>query len=115
MRAPLIVMLLCTLAAGCAGVGEQVPQSFGGLPADVPARPAVVPPTPAVHDRPPPRADEPLDAAQQLKLEQDLAAARTRQHKLEDPNAEKRADDATTASKAAIERARKKAAKPPPE
>jgi hypothetical protein len=108
-------MLLCTLAGGCAGIGQQVPQSFGGLPADVPAREAAVAPPPAVHDLPPPRDDKPLDAAAQLKLEQDLAATRTRQHKLEDPNAEKRAENAAAADKAAIARARKKAAKPPPE
>jgi hypothetical protein len=110
----LLCTLACTFAAGCAQVGERMPQVFGGLSADAPPAPAVAAPTPAVHDLPPPRADDPLNPAQQLKLEQDLAATRARQRKLEDPNAAERAQDAEAASKAAIERARK-AAKPPPE
>ena len=106
------VMLLCTLAAGCAQIGEQVPQSFGGLPPETPARPQVMAPTPAVHDVPPARAEAPLTAEQQLRLEKDLAATRARHEKLQDPNAARRAEDANAASEAAIERARKKAGKP---
>jgi hypothetical protein len=112
-------MLLCTLGAlvaGCAGgtpLGEQVPTTMGGLPADVPPRPSAQAPTPAVHDLPPSRADAPLDAAGQKKLESDLAAERVRHQKLEEPGAAKRAEGASAANRAALERA-KKAAKPPP-
>jgi hypothetical protein len=104
-------VLLCALTTGCAQIGEQIPASVGGLPADVPARPQVAAPTPAVHDLPPQRAEKPLDDSQQLKLEKDLAAARARHDKLQDPNAGRRAEDASAASNAALERAKAKAKK----
>ncbi len=101
--------LLC--AGGCAQVGEQIPPSLGGLPADAPARPQVVAPTPAVHDLPPPRPEPALNEAEQLKLEKDLAAARARQGKLQDPGAVRRAEDANAANAAAAAKA-KAAARP---
>jgi hypothetical protein len=109
----LAAMLLCALGTGCAQMGEQLPTNFGGLPADTPQRPQVMAPTPAVHDVPPARPVPPLNDAEQLRLEKDLAAARARQGKLQDPNARKHAEDANAASAAALERA-KAAAKPPP-
>jgi hypothetical protein len=118
-------MLLCTLSAANAqqgaqqaqprpNIGDSIPHSWGGLPEDAPARPQVVLPTPAVHDIPPPRPGKPLDDAQQLKLEKELNAARTRHKKLEDPSIAKKsqADEAATA--AARDRARKKAGNPQP-
>jgi hypothetical protein len=104
-------MLFCALAPGCAQMGDQLSTGLGGLPADTPQRPQVVAPTPAVHDVPPARPVPALNDAEQLRLEKDLAAARARQGKLQDPNARKHAEDANAASAAALERA-KAAAKP---
>jgi hypothetical protein len=121
-------MLLCTLSAANAqqgaqqqkpvqprpNVGENIPQSWGGLPADTPVRPRIVAPTPAVHDIPPPRPGKTLDDSQQLSLEKDLNAARARHKKLEDPNIEKRAQASEAASAAARDRAQKRAGNPKP-
>jgi hypothetical protein len=71
-------------------------------------------PTPPVHDIPPARGTKLLNDSQQLKLEKELDAARARTKKLEDPNIEKRADEAAAANAAAIKRARKKAGNPKP-
>lgn len=125
-------MLLCTLSAASAqqnaqaqtpaqptvqprpNMGDNIPHGWGGLPQDVPARPQAVAPTPAVHDLPPPRPGKPLDDADQLKLEKELDAARTRHKKLEDPNIEKRAAASEASSTAARDRAQKKAGNPKP-
>jgi hypothetical protein len=120
-------MLLCTLSAANAqqgaqqsvqqprpNIGDQIPHGWGGLPDDAPARPQTVLPTPPVHDVPPPRATRLLDGSQQLKLEQELAAARARNQKLEDPNVEKKSEAAEAAAASAIKRARKKAGNPQP-
>lgn len=80
-------LLACALAialAGCASssvnkVVDLVPTSVGGLPTDAPDRPEIQPAYPAVHDMPPPRANTTLTAEEQVKLENDLTAIRTRQ------------------------------------
>ena len=130
--APLLAasMLLCTLFAANAqqgaqqaqqpaptaqprsNIGDDIPHSWGGLPDNAPARRQTVLPTPPVHDIPPPRGSKPLSGNQQLQLQKDLAAARTRNLSLEDPNAEKKAEKAAAANAAAIAGARKKAGKP---
>jgi hypothetical protein len=121
-------MLLCTLNAARAqqgapqalsqpprpNIGDDIPHSWGGLPDAVPARPQTVLPAPAVHDIPPPRATKPLTDAEQLKLEKELAAARARNQKLEDPDIAKRSKAAEAAEAAALARARKKAGNPQP-
>jgi hypothetical protein len=119
-------MLLCTLSAANAqqqaaqpaqprpNIGDNIPHSWGGLPEGAPVRPQTVAPTPAVHDIPPPRPGKPLDDAQQLKLEKELDAARTRHRKLEDPNIAKKSQAAEAASTAARDRAQKKAGNPKP-
>jgi hypothetical protein len=112
IKLTLAAVLLGALAAGCAQMGDQLSTNFGGLPAETPQRPAVAAPTPAVHDVPAARPAPPLNDAEQLRLEKDLAAARARQGKLQDSNARKHAKDANAASAAALERA-KAAAKPP--
>ena len=68
------------LLAGCAGthMGDQMPAAVGGLPEGVPQRPETPPAYPAVHDMPPARSSTVLTAAEQKKLEDDLAAARAR-------------------------------------
>jgi hypothetical protein len=122
-------MLLCTLPAANAeqgaqqgqapaqprsNIGDDVPHGWGGLPDNAPARRQTVLPTPPVHDIPPPRASKPLSGDQQLRLQKELSAARTRNLSLEDPNAEKKSDAAAAANAAAIAGARKKAGKPAP-
>ena len=49
------------------------------LPADAPERPEAPPAFPAVHDMPPPRSSVALSPEEQIKLEDDLVALRTRQ------------------------------------
>jgi hypothetical protein len=119
-------MLLCTLTAASAqesaqtarqaqprpNVGDDIPHSWGGLPDNVPARPQVIQPTPLVHDIPPPRATKPMTSDQLLALQKELSAARARNQKLEDPNASRKASEASAANAAALEGARKKAGKP---
>ena len=120
-------MLLCTLSAASAqqsappaamqprsNIGDDIPHSWGGLPEGVPVRPQTIQPTPLVHDIPPPRATKPMKADQQLSLQKELLAARIRNQKLEDPNAAKKAGEASAANNAALATARKKAGKPAP-
>jgi len=66
--------------AGCAagGMGEELPQSLGGLPADAPAQPKKAYKYPAVHDMPPSRATPTMSDADQVRLEKELQAARDR-------------------------------------
>jgi hypothetical protein len=76
------------LGACASNVGDSLPASIGGLPADAPARPAEQAPYPAVHDIPPPRPVRVLDDDQQERLEKDLSVARDRQE-ARNPNAKK--------------------------
>jgi hypothetical protein len=78
LRAGLLAGFL-GLLSGCSSLGESIPASIGGLPADAPARPANPPDYPAVHDMPPTRAAPVLDEYSKKKLEDDLVSARDRQ------------------------------------
>jgi hypothetical protein len=78
MPAALLFGLLGPLPA-CSSLGESIPASIGGLPADAPARPADPPAYPDVHDMPPARAAPVLDAYSKKKLEDELVSARERQ------------------------------------
>ena len=65
------------LLAGCGTSAiDLIPTKAGGLPQNVPERPAVQPAYPAINDTPFQRADTPLTAAEQKKLESDLAGLR---------------------------------------
>lgn len=69
------------LAAALGGCGAMVADlPLVGLPEGAPARPADPGAFPAVHDMPPPRGEEPLDAAEQARIERELTAARDRQN-----------------------------------
>jgi len=64
---------------GCAStVADRTPTAMGGLPEDTPARPSTPSAYPAVNDVPPPRSSTVLSSADQKKLEDELAAARSR-------------------------------------
>jgi hypothetical protein len=79
-------LLACGLAAGLAGcsssalttLNEALPREVA-LPADTPERSAQPPAYPAVHDMPPSRATTTLSADEQIKLEDELVAVRSRQ------------------------------------
>ena len=58
---------------------DSVPNSIGGLPTNSPERPAEPIAYPAVHDMPPPRTNTTLSAEEQVQLEKDLTAVRTKQ------------------------------------
>lgn len=75
------VLSAAALLSSCsaAGVGESIPQSLGGLPADVPTRPVRPGVYPAVNDIPAPRQDQPLSVDEQVRLEQDLKDLKARQ------------------------------------
>ena len=82
-RFPLVALISALAVAGLAGCApgaaiDELPSGVG-LPAGSPSRPATSYNYPAVHDMPPPRADTPLSAEQQIKLEKDLQATRDRQ------------------------------------
>jgi hypothetical protein len=69
------------LLGGCSGgstIADHLPTALGGLPDATPQRPTTASAYPAVHDMPPPRPTTVLSDAEQTKLENDLAAARTR-------------------------------------
>jgi hypothetical protein len=117
MRLTLIrsVLAACCLAAsltGCSAgpLGDALPQSLGGLPADTPPPPKVPYQYPAVHDMPPPRASEPLSDEQQWKLEQDLNALRNRQERLEADDKTPAAPAKAKAAKGKVKKTKKKAA-----
>jgi hypothetical protein len=78
LPAALLVGVLGLLPA-CSSLGESIPASIGGLPADAPARAANPPLYPAVHDMPPTRPTPVLDDYSKKKLEDDLVSARDRQ------------------------------------
>jgi hypothetical protein len=74
---------LSAVLAGCSSSSvnnlvDIMPREVG-LPADAPERPAGPPAYPAVHDMPPPRSATTLSAEEQIKLEDELIAVRTRQ------------------------------------
>jgi len=84
LRGALLACGLAVALAGCSSsslgtLGDSMPASIGGLPTDAPERSAIPPAYPAVHDMPPPRPNTTLTAEEQLKLESDLTAIRTRQ------------------------------------
>jgi hypothetical protein len=79
-------LFACGLAAALAGCSSSSLSSFigampreVGLPADAPERAAEPSAYPAVHDMPPPRSNTTLSAEEQIKLEDELVAVRTRQ------------------------------------
>ena len=79
-------LLACGLSAALVGCTSSSLNSFidampreVGLPADAPERPAGPPAYPAVHDMPPPRSATTLSAEEQIKLENELTAVRTKQ------------------------------------
>lgn len=71
---------LAGLLAGCSPgpMIDRLPSEMG-LPAGTPARPATPYQYPAVHDMPPPRSTAPMTEEEQLKVENELTAARNRQ------------------------------------
>ena len=83
-------LLACGLAvvfaialAGCSSsalntINDSLPRAVA-LPAEAPERPLEAPAFPAVHDMPPPRPNITLTAEEQVRLEDDLSALRTRQ------------------------------------
>lgn len=85
------VPLMTQLAlSGCAagGMGDQLPHSMGGLPEGAPARPEKPRSYPGVYDTPAPRGTQPLDDADQLRLQRDLQNLRDQQEKTAaDPDA----------------------------
>jgi hypothetical protein len=93
------LLAACAVAASLTGCSagplgdklEQLPQSLGGMPPDLPKAPAMPYQYPAVHDMPPPRAAEPLSEDQQYRLEKELNAARDRQEAA-NPDAQKAAE-----------------------
>jgi hypothetical protein len=80
-RSLLAALAVAASLTGCSAgpLGEQLPQSLGGLPAGTPPPPATPYQYPAVHDMPPPRATEPMSEEQQYRLEKELNALRDRQ------------------------------------
>lgn len=72
--------------SGCASISEKVSDTISdapliGLPAGTPARPTTTMAYPAVHDMPPARPAA-LTGAEQIKMEDELVAARTQQQAL---------------------------------
>jgi hypothetical protein len=63
--------------SGCGSVVANLP--VVGLPEGAPARPKDSGSFPAVHDMPAPREQTALDPAEQIRIENELAAARDRQ------------------------------------
>ncbi len=94
-KAPLVAMIalsaqvaLSGCAAGGGGVGDQLPQSMGGLPQGAPARPDKPRAFPGVYDTPAPRSTKPLDDSDQLWLQRELQGVRDRQEQVTaDPDA----------------------------
>jgi hypothetical protein len=85
-----LVAIVCALAAsslgGCGSISQKLGETVAdnpklGLPAGTPERPAAVSAFPAVHDMPPPRPAG-LNSQEQIKMEEDLMAARDRQQAL---------------------------------
>jgi len=97
-RSLVAAAILGLMLGGCSAgsVFENLPQSMGGLPADAPAAPKVPYSYPAVHDMPPDRAAKTLDDNQQIKLEEDLEAIRSRQMRRAGENAAAEGDTTDT-------------------
>lgn len=75
--AALGLALIGCMLGGCSVPVADLPVI--GLPAGAPARPAEAGVYPAVHDMPAARTEQPLDPADQAKIETDLKHARDRQ------------------------------------
>ena len=78
-----LAVVLAIALAGCSSsalntINDTLPRAVA-LPTDAPERPVETPTFPAVHDMPPPRPNISLTAEEQVKLEDDLAALKTRQ------------------------------------
>ena len=102
-RSLLAALTLAASLSGCSAGPltkelENIPQSWGGLPADTPKSPATPYQYPAVHDMPPERAVEPMSEDQQWRLEKELGALRDRQE-ANNPDAQKAAPPAKAAKK----------------
>ena len=74
------VACACGLSA-CASMSEKMAtdmsqNSLIGLPATAPVRPEAPPAFPAVHDIPPPRGNSVLSNTEQVRMEEELVAAR---------------------------------------
>ena len=83
-----VLVAICPLLGltGCGSISGKVGETIAdnptiGLPAGVPERPTTPMAYPAVHDMPPARPAT-LTAAEQMKMEDDLNAARTQQQTL---------------------------------
>src|SRR5262245_15719786 len=109
---PAAAAFACALSlAACGSISEKMSTTMAdnnmvGLPANAPARPDAPPAFPAVHDLPAPRATPMLTSTEQVKMEEDLVAARERL----DGTAEQKAAE-LAAKKAAAEAAAQKAKK----
>ena len=78
--APFTGIAVAFLLASCASSRfDALPERFGGLPSNAPARPAEPAPFPNVYQPPPTRETKPLTAEEQKKLESDLMALRESQ------------------------------------
>jgi hypothetical protein len=79
-------LLACGITAALAGcsssqlntLNDALPSAVA-LPTGAPERPLEAPAFPAVHDMPPPRSNATLSPEEQVKLEDDLTALKTRQ------------------------------------
>jgi hypothetical protein len=77
------VAVLAIALGGCSSsalntINDALPRQVA-LPAEAPERPLEAAAFPAVHDMPPPRPNTSLSAEEQVKLEDDLSALRSRQ------------------------------------
>jgi|SRR6185369_8729663 len=111
MRYRPAVLSLALFAAACSPgpMIDRLPDSMG-LPAGTPARPTTPHQYPAVHDMPPARSSQPMNEAEQAKLEKDLQKLRDRQaaQAASDPDAPKPAPIAKTAPPPKAQTAKKK-------
>ncbi|MEW6449590.1 MAG: hypothetical protein AB1490_02975 [Pseudomonadota bacterium] len=94
--------LACSLSlAACGTISEKMSTTMSensmiGLPANTPARPEAPPAFPAVHDMPAPRTNAVLTSTEQIKMEEELTAARDQ---LDGSAAQKAAQKAKKAKK----------------
>lgn len=82
-RSALLACGMTVALAGCSSsqlntLNDALPSAVA-LPAGAPERPLEAPEFPAVHDMPPPRSNVTLSPEEQVRLEDDLAALKTRQ------------------------------------
>ena len=83
LQSALLVCGITAALAGCSSsqlttLNDTLPSAVA-LPTGAPERPLEALVFPAVHDMPPPRPNGTLSAEQQVRLEDDLAALKTRQ------------------------------------